>query len=212
MREDIYIIGAGGHGQVVADALIALGMKPSGFLDDNENLNSVFGIPIIGPIKLALKLEGKFVVAIGNNKKRKEMVEMLDLDNNKYLTVIHPSAIISKNVKIGHGSMILGGVVINTGTEIGNHVIINTLSSVDHHNKVGDFVHIAPGTHTGGNVHIEEGAFLGIGVSVLPGKKISKWSQVGAGAVVIGDILPYATYVGVPAKLLKGDKNESSIV
>ncbi len=203
--EDIYIIGAGGHGQVVADILMDLGIMPRGFLDDNANIEEVLEIPVIGPIEVAKKLKGKFVIAIGNNKKRKEIVEKLNLPLEKFITVIHPSAIVSKGVKIGYGNMIIGGAVINTGTKIGNHIIINTSSSIDHHNIIEDFVHIAPGSHTGGNVYIEEGAFIGIGASILPKIKIGKWSQIGAGAVVIKNICSYTTVIGVPARPLKGE-------
>ncbi len=212
MKEDIYIIGAGGHGQVVADALMTSGLILKGFLDDDLNLKEVSGIPVIGPIKLAKELEGKFIVAIGDNRARKKIVEMLNLPDKRYFTVIHPSAIIGRGVKIGVGTMIIGGVVINTKTKIGKHVIVNTSSSLDHHNIVGDFVHIAPGTHTGGEVRIEEGSFLGIGTSVLPRINIGKWTKIGAGAVVIKDIPPYSTSVGIPAKIIRREENENTII
>ena len=212
MKEDIYIIGAGGHGQVVADALITLGFVLKGFLDDSLNLKEVSGIPVIGPIKLAKELEGKFIVAIGDNKTRKKIVETLDLPDDRYFILIHPSSTIGRDVKIGVGTMIIGGVVINTKTKIGKHVIVNTSSSLDHHNIVGDFVHIAPGTHTGGEVRIEEGSFLGIGTSVLPRINIGKWTKIGAGAVVIKDIPPYSTSVGIPAKIIRREENENTII
>lgn len=212
MKENIYIIGAGGHGQVVADAIMGLGSTPKGFLDDDLNLKEVSGIPVIGPIKLAKELEGKFIVAIGDNRTRKKIVEMLDLPDEKYFTVIHSSAIIGRDVKIGAGTMIIGGVVINTKTKVGKHVIVNTSSSLDHHNMVENFVHIAPGTHTGGEVRIEEGSFLGIGTSVLPRINIGKWAKIGAGAVVIRDIPPYSTSVGIPAKIIRREENENTTI
>ena len=165
-------------------------------------------IPIVGPIMFAKELEGRFVVAIGDNKVRSEIVKKLSLPDDRYFTVIHPSTVIGNNVEIGPGTMIIGGVIINIGTKIGKHVIVNTSSSLDHHNIIGDFVHIGPGTHTGGNVVVEEGAFLGIGTSVIPGKKIGKWAKIGAGAVVIDNIPPYTTSVGVPARVIKNYRND----
>ena len=202
----VYIIGAGGHGQVVADALLSIGITPAGFLDDNEVLfgKTILDIPVLGKVSEAKNLDGRFIVAIGDNSTRKRIVERLSFPDRKYFTVVHHRAIIAKGVKIGAGSMIIGGVVINTGTVIGKHTIINTSVSVDHHNVIGGFVHIAPGSHTGGAVKVKEGAFLGIGVSVIPGKTIGNWAVIGAGASVITDIPDNVTAVGVPARVIKG--------
>ncbi len=204
-KENIYIIGAGGHGIVVLDLIFKLGLKPSGFLDDNKELlnKKIFGVKVIGEINLAKNLEGKFIVAIGDNRKRLEIVKYLSFDDNKYLTLIHPSTIIGSNVKIGRGSMIIGGVVINPFTTIGRHTIINTSSSLDHHNRIGDFVHIAPGVHIGGNVEIKNGSFIGIGASIMPNIKIGKWDIIGAGSVIINNIPDSVTVVGVPGKIIK---------
>jgi len=206
MKEKIFVTGAGGHAGVVIDAILSSSLQVYGIFDDNESLigKNIFEIPILGKIEKAKEItDGKFVVAIGDNETRMKIVEKLGFPDDKFFTVIHPSAIISKNIQIGCGSMILGGVVINTGTSIGRHCIINTSSSIDHHNKISDFVHIAPGTHTGGNVEIDEGAFLGIGTSVIPGIKIGKWSIIGAGTVVIEEVPDYATVVGVPGRVIK---------
>jgi len=203
----IYIIGAGGHGQVVLDALLQSGLCPVGFLDDNMPVGEkILDTPVVGKVSLAKNLDGQFVVAIGNNTMRQRIVEMLQLPDEKYFTAIHPSVVLGKNVKIGVGSMIIGGAVINTGTIIGKHSIINTLVSIDHHNIIGDFVHIAPGVHTGGNVIVKEGAFVGLGCSVLPDKEIGKWAVIGAGAAVISNVPDYSVSVGVPAKVIKREK------
>lgn len=111
------------------------------------------------------------MIAIGDNSARKKIADFLSFPNDRYFTVIHPSAILGKNVKVGNGSMIIGGAVINTEAIIGEHTIINTSVSVDHHNVIGDFVHIAPGAHTGGNVIVKEGALLDWVVLLSPAKK-----------------------------------------
>lgn len=204
-KSEIYIIGAGGHCLVILDALLKLGIKPKGIFDDNKDLwnKEILGIKILGSIELSKSIDGKFIVAIGENRIRKDIVEFLKFPDDKYFTVIHPFTSIGINVEIGNGSMIVGGVVINSGTKIGKHVIINTSSSIDHHNIIEDFVHIAPGTHTGGNVKVGEGSFLGIGVSVIPNIKIGKWTIVGAGSTIINDIPDNVTVVGVPGRIIK---------
>ena len=199
----LYIIGAGGHGQVVLDCAKDACFEVDGFLDDNDSIigKSIQGIKVLGKVALAKEIDGFFVVAVGDNFKRKKVVEWLMLDDSKFATVIHPRVIIGSNVEVLPGSMILGGVVMNTSTFIGKHTILNTSSSVDHHNKIGDFVHIAPGVHMGGNVIVGEGAFIGVGASIIPGINIGKWSIIGAGSVVINDVPDYATVVGNPGKI-----------
>ena len=83
----------------------------------------------------------------------------------------------------------------------------NTCASIDHHSVLGDFCHAAPGVHTGGGVTIGCGALIGVGASILPGRCIGDWATVGAGAVVTGDVLGYATAVGVPAKVIAQKEN-----
>ena len=206
MSEKIFVIGAGGHAEVVIDAILSSSLQVYGIFDDNKSLigKNIFQIPILGKIEKVMEItDGKFIVAIGDNEIRMKIVKNLGFSDDKFYTVVHPSAVIGKNVEIGAGTMVLGGVVINTGTSIGRHCIINTSSSIDHHNKISDFVHITPGTHTGGNVGIKEGTLVGIGTSVIPGIKIGKWSIIGAGTVVIEEIPDYATVVGVPGRVIK---------
>ena len=206
----VYIIGAGGHGEVVWDTLGELGYSPIGFLDDAyPESTSVSSKPVLGKVSLAKELEGLFVVAIGDNLIRRKIVSKLNFPDERYLTVIHPTAFVAKDVKIGAGTMIIAHSVINARSVIGKHVIVNTSASLDHHNFIEDFTHIAPGTHTGGNVKIKECAFVGIGVSVIPDKTIGKWATVGAGSVVIEDVPDYVTVVGVPAKIIKTKKVEA---
>jgi UDP-perosamine 4-acetyltransferase len=88
--------------------------------------------------------------------------------------------------------------------------IVNTGAIIDHDCVIGDHVHLAPGTKLAGNVSVEEGAFLGIGATVVPEINIGKFSRVGAGAVVINDISPFTTVVGVPAKALAHGKSFNS--
>jgi sugar O-acyltransferase (sialic acid O-acetyltransferase NeuD family) len=204
----LVIIGAGGHGQVVADAALAAGFELLGFLDDDSALlgRQLLGVSVLGPIEAAKNMDASCVVAIGDNQRRKQVVDLLRLPAQRYAAVIHPRATVSVYAKVLPGAMILAGAVVGPQAVVGSHSIINHASSVDHHDIVGDYVHVAPGCHTGGNVHIGDGAFLGIGVSVVPGATIGKWATVGAGSVVLHDV-PEATVVaGVPARGLgKGD-------
>jgi sugar O-acyltransferase (sialic acid O-acetyltransferase NeuD family) len=204
----LVILGAGGHGQVVADAALAAGFELLGFLDDNGSLHGrkVLGVSVLGPIEAINGMDASCVVAIGDNQRRKQVVDLLRLPAQRYATVVHPRATVSLYAEVLPGAMILAGAVVGPQAVVGRHSIINHTSSIDHHDIVGAFVHVAPGCHAGGNVHIGDGAFLGIGVSVVPGATIGKWATVGAGSVVLDDVREATVVAGVPARELgKGD-------
>ncbi|MEN3185335.1 MAG: acetyltransferase [Atribacterota bacterium] len=204
----VVVVGGGGHAKVVLATLLAADFSVEGILDDNETKwgRKIFDIPILGPLEMLRS--GKFVravVAVGDNKMRKKIVE--DFGGCcEWVTAVHPHSFVSQDVRIGKGTVVFAGTVIQPGTAVGDHVIINTGVTVDHDCTVGDFVHLAPGVHLAGSVVVEEGSFLGIGSVVIPEKSVGCWATVGAGAVVIRDVPPLTTVVGIPAKPVLGEK------
>ena len=205
MSKDVIIIGAGGHAKVIADIIYKSGDNLIGFLDDNfanKGKEIYLGKKVLGTTK-DIKIYNKnyFVIGIGNNSIRKK----INNENNlKLYTAIHPSAIIAEDVKIGTGSVIMAGVVINPGTVIGKNCIINTCSSLDHDNLLEDYVHISPGAHLAGTVSVKEGTWICTGAIVKNNIIIGKNNIIGAGSVVIKDIIEEnTTYVGVPARRIK---------
>jgi sugar O-acyltransferase (sialic acid O-acetyltransferase NeuD family) len=205
--DKVIIIGAGEHAQVVADILRLDGKSVLlGYLDDNLKLHSNFylGLPVLGSIEQISVIEhDRIIIAIGDNARRKQIFESLRQQERKFITAIHPTAIIAPSAKIGIGTMICAGVIVNPAASIGNNVILNTGSTIDHHNQIEDHVHIAPGVNLGGTVTVREGAFIGIGAKVIPQREIGCWSIVGAGAAIINDIEPKSLYVGVPGHKYK---------
>lgn len=203
------LIGAGGHSKVICDALLLEGELVKGFFDDNEDNRKTDKIEYFGKITDILNCsnefiaEHRFIISIGNNTVRKQIVALLEPKRLNYGTVIHPSAIIASDVNIGEGSVILANVVVNSATSIGNHAILNTSSSIDHDNVIDDFVHISPGVHTAGGVEIGEGTHIGIGSNILPMKKIGYWCIIGGGTLVNKDINSNLLAYGVPVKVKK---------
>lgn len=195
MRNRLVIIGAGGHGRVVANIAMLNGYDDIVFLDDSPSVS------VAGPVKDFNKyLSADFVVAIGNNKIRKDIQQQLELEHANFVSLIHPRAVVSSDIKIGSGSVVMAGAVINPGAIIGNGVIINTCSSVDHDCMIADFVHISVGTHIAGNVSIGAETMVGAGATVINNVSVCENCLIGAGAVVVKDISCPDTYVGVPAK------------
>ena len=202
----IAILGAGGHGKVVADAAITIhGNSVVGFLDDDASLTGqkLLGLPVLGAISLWQELAIDAVVpAIGENRTRRAVVLRERARNAPIATVVHPAAIVSRRVTLGIGSTVLAGAIINADALVGENVIINTGAIVEHDCAIDSHVHIAPSSCLAGAVDVGEGSFLGIGCRILPGVKIGRWCVVGAGAVVIQDVQDNTTVVGVPARTL----------
>ena len=207
----LIIIGASGHGKVVADIAILIGYKEIVFLDNNPAISECAGFRVIGPDSLAAELDGDLFVAIGNGKTRKHL---MDANSNRHFPIlVHPDAVIAKGTAIGDGTVIMAGTVINPGVRIGRGCIINTCSSVDHDCRIGDYVHIAVGSHLSGTVKIGDETWIGVGATVSNNVNISGGCIIGAGAVVIKDIEEEATYIGVPAKkMMKTEKSWGGVI
>lgn len=199
--QQVIIIGASGHGKVVADTILQSGDQVRGFLDDNPELGESFiGFPVLGTVDQFVDYpDTKFVVAIGNAKIRENIVEKLA--GVSWYTAIHPNAVASKlDTSIGEGSVIMANAVVNAGAKIGRHCIVNTGAIVEHDNEIGDFVHVSVGAKLGGNVRVGDKTWIGIGAVVSNNILICEKCVIGAGAVVVKEIKSKGTYVGVPAK------------
>lgn len=203
MKDKLIIIGASGHGKVVADIAIKMNKwKSIEFLDDDDSIKICLGLKVIGKTADAFmyKDDADFFVAIGNNNAREKIQEKLITEGAAVVSLVHPSVVLGSEVEIGIGTVIMAGVVINSASVIGMGCIINTSSSLDHDNVIEDYVHISPGVNLAGTVKIGKGNWIGIGSVVSNNVNICSGCILGAGAVVVKDITEPGTYVGVPAR------------
>lgn len=194
----LVIVGASGHGKVIADIALKCGYEDIVFLDDDESIKECAGFPVIGQTEQVTKIDGDKVVAIGNAEIREKIQNKI-----KTVTLIHPDAVISRRVEIGEGTVVMAGAVINSDVKIGKGCIINTCASVDHDCVIGDFVHVSVGVHIAGTCEIGNRTWIGIGSVVSNNINICKDCVIGAGAVVIKDLEEKGTYVGGPARKIK---------
>jgi sugar O-acyltransferase (sialic acid O-acetyltransferase NeuD family) len=208
-KDEVHIIGAGGHAKVVIGTLDAAGYKVKAVYDDDERRwgGRLLGVPIVGAVA-DLRALGcvQAIVAIGDNYVRKIIAEgfpQLDL-----LTVIHPGADVHASVRLGRGTVVFAGAVIQPDAVIGAHCIVNTAATIDHDCVLGDYVQVAPGSHLSGNVRLDEGVLLGTGSATVPGAHVGSWTTVGAGSVVVKDLPPAVVAVGVPAVAVRSRKND----
>lgn len=196
----VMIIGASGHGKVIADIIHQSGDKVMGFLDDDPTKKEIHQIPVLGKIEDIQKYKNDFcfIIGIGDNQIRKEIAESNPALN--YYTAIHPTAVIGEGVRVGNGTAVMAGVVINVDADIGEHCIINTAAVIEHDCIIGDYTHVSPQACLCGNVHVGEECHIGAGVTVINNLSICLKCTIGIGAVVVSNIEKQGIYIGNPAK------------
>ena len=211
--KDIIIIGAGGIGREVIFIIEEINKQTPtlnilGFIDDNKEIHGkvINGYSVLGDLSYLDNYEKKeekpeVVIAIANYNVKKNIVFKL---NNKFnfATIIHPEVSIHNTVTIGNGSIIYKGVIMTTNITIGNHVIISPKCGIGHDSIIKDYVSLLWNVNISGNDVIEEGVLIGSAATVIQGKNVGQAAVIGAGAVVVKDILNNTTNVGVPSNII----------
>ncbi|MEO8380617.1 MAG: acetyltransferase [Acidobacteriota bacterium] len=204
----IIIIGAGGHGAVVADIV----GDAIGFVDDSPQRigTEVLGLPVFGTLAMLREFSHEaIVVAIGDNALRRAITDRVLAGGERLVSAIHPFTHVASSAAIGEGTVIAPGAVVMPRVVVGRGAIVNTKSSIDHDCAIGDFVHIAPGATLGGNVRVGDETLIGTGASVVAGVTIGRRCVIGAGAVVVRDLPDDVVAVGVPARITSGRRSET---
>ena len=212
MNLPVVIIGAGGHAAVVLEALQAVGANAVGFADRDAALSgkSVRGMPVIGDDEAVFErypphrvLLANGIGGAGSTQPRRAVYERFCGRGYRFLTLVHPSAIVSPSATLGAGAQVMAGAVLQASAVIGANTIINTRSSIDHDCRIGSHVHVAPGATLSGEVSVADGAHLGAGCVVIQGVRIGEGALVAAGAVVLRDVPAMGRVAGSPAKEMR---------
>ena len=210
-RQRVVVVGAGGHGHVVVDALRAAAragamLEIAAVVDDRAALHgtTIAGAPIAGDVAMLPSIpHDAIVVAVGDNTARKRLQQALASQGETVTVVCHPAAVISTEAVLEDGAVVCAGAIVGPLARIGAGAIVNTGAQVDHHCIIGPFAHLAPGTTLAGAVTIGAETLVGIGASVLPGVRIGSRSVIGAGTLVIKDVADDVTVVGVPGRVVE---------
>lgn len=187
----LLIVGAGGHGRSVAEAVLAAGQyRLVGFVDDAApSLRQVWELPVFGTTADLARYRQQAdaaIVAVGNNRLREELHNRLCVSGFELVTIVHPSAIVSPRAIIGAGSAIMAGAIVGTEAQLGEGVIVNCAAVVDHHCGVEDFGHLgvqagmAGGSILGRGAWMQAGSVLGYGVKVEPGMELEPGKALSA--------------------------------
>ncbi len=197
----IALAGCGGHSRSVADVIL---FNDSSiqiiFVDENAREGeTIYGFNVVSQVSSIC--DWGWVVAVGDNMKRKKIFESLCVD--RIVSVISRDSYIGLNAKIGRGVFVAHSVHIGPSVEIGDNTVINTSAVIDHEVIIGAHCHIAPNSTISGRTVIGDNVFLGVGATVIDGIKICSDVVIGAGGVVVKDITIPGIYVGVPARICR---------
>ena len=200
------LLGASGHGKVVADAALAGGWDAVEFFDDAwpqlQGNGPWFVTGDSTTLMARLREFQGVIVSIGDCAVRRDKHLALQAAGAPLVTVVHPAAAVSPHAVLGAGTVVMAGAVVNIDAVVGQAGIINTGATVDHDCHLGDAVHICPGVHLSGNVQVGHGSWVGVGAAVKQGMILGERVMVGAGAVVVQAVPDGITVVGNPARPL----------
>jgi len=197
----VLVIGAGGHAKVVIDAARRCGYEIAGVVGGAGGATEVLGVPVSQEAS-GVHADG-FIVAIGDNATRAREFERCIAMGMSPISVVHPSAVIAEQVRIGSGTFVAAGVIVNVDARIGENAILNTGCTVDHDCMVGDHALIGPTASLCGGVSVGVGTLVGAGTSLIPRSSVGDWSVVGAGATVVSALPSHSISVGVPAAVVR---------
>ena len=210
----IIIFGCGGNSRDILDLIKSINSISQqydfvGFLDDDEKLQNknINGAKVIGKIRDAKKYASccfiNGIYSLINFGENERIILSLGIPDIKFATLVHPSAILTRTVKIGKGSAIFQNCSIMSNTIIGKHVNVQPNCVISHDNFIDDYSFIANSVSTGGYVKFGKNVFIGMNSTIRERLKIGSKSIVGMGSVVLDDIPSKNIFVGNPAKLLE---------
>lgn len=211
MKPAVLIVGAGGHAKVVADALLAAGERVLGFTDADKARHgqTLCGLPVLGDdsvleahspqaVQLANGIGG-----VGSVGARRSAQQRLQARGWRFVTVKHPTALVSPFARIGDSVQLLAASVVQAAASIGEGCIVNTAAIVEHDVTLDDWTHVAPRAVICGGAVIGAGSHIGAGAVVLQGLQLGRGTVIGAGAVVVRDFAGEGLLVGVPARFVE---------
>jgi UDP-perosamine 4-acetyltransferase len=208
MSVPVIVLGGGGHAKVLIDALLASCVEILGVTDtDPTRVDScIRGVRIVGDDSIVRRYASQEVRlvnglgSVGSTTARQEIYERYKALGYSFQTVVHPSAVVSNDVKLSEGVQVMAGAIIQPGSEIGENAVINTGATVDHDCQIGAHVHLAPGVILSGSVKIGSGTHIGTGAVVIQNVCVGCNDVVGAGSVVVKNIADCKRVMGVPAR------------
>jgi sugar O-acyltransferase (sialic acid O-acetyltransferase NeuD family) len=198
----VLIVGASGHGREVLDVVLACGHDVAGFVDDGQPERGPLdrrGVALLGGTALVGAHDGEVVLGIGDGAARRRVAA--SLGSARWLpAAVHPLASLGGDVELADGTVVAAGARLTTHISVGVHGYVGPNATIGHDAVLGGHVTVLPGATVSGSVTLEDGVVIGTGANVRQGVRVGVGAVVGAGAVVLSDVAPGTTVVGVPAR------------
>lgn len=214
---DLVILGAAGTALDVLDFIDDINQRAAtyrciGLLDDDPAKagSRVAGVPVIGPLSHAGQLDARFVDALGSPssfRRRAEIIGRTGIAADRFESIIHPSAYVSRRSTVGYGAIIYPHVTVGANVTVGQHVIVLANSVLNHDCRIGDYTIVTSGVCLSGRVTVGRACYLGTGSRVIQDATIGDGAMVGMGSAVLHDVEPGNVVVGVPARVLAPSEN-----
>jgi sugar O-acyltransferase (sialic acid O-acetyltransferase NeuD family) len=209
----LLVVGAGGFARETAEAVHAVNaFAPAprwsllGFLDDDPDKHGrlIGGVPVLGPVDLVCDhRDAQVVLATGrpaDYTSRLRLTERLRLVDERYATIIHPSATVGRSSDVGAGSVLLAHADLTADVVVGRHVAIMPQVVLPHDVRIGDFATLASGVRVGGACAVGEGVYVGAGAILRERLRIGPWAMIGMGSTVTRDVPAERMWFGSPAR------------
>ncbi len=216
MTRNIIILGTGGNAVDILETLQDLNdargervYEGVGFLDDDANKwgQKNLGVPVLGALDTAAQFPDCFFVngigSVNNYWRKHEIIARTQLPRERFETIVHPTASVSRTARLGRGVVIFQNVTITHNVEIGDHVMILPAAVISHDDVIGEYSSIAAGVCISGNVRVGQSCYLGANASIKDGVTLGDFALVGMGSVVLRDVAEQSVVVGNPARLLR---------
>jgi len=210
----LIVVGAGGFGRETIELVRALRAEGRpidllGICDDDPKLmgHSVLGVPVLGPIEAVHDHPGAtVVVTIGSPADygiRRRIVTRLELEPDRYATLIHPTAVIPGSADIGVGTVIHAHCVLTADVTVGSHVAMMPSVVLTHDDRISAYVTVGAGVRVAGGVTVGEGAYVGAGALLREHVTVGERALIGMGAIVTRSVPPDEVWVGSPARRIR---------
>jgi len=209
VAQRLVILGTRSFAEEVADlAEQCAGVELAAFGENWERARCaepLLGKPVVWVEDLAAMAgDHSAVCAIGTTRRRSYVERVREL-GLRFMTLVHPSAILAPSALIGPGAIVGAGVIVAAQARVGAHVILNRGVLLGHHTTIGDYCTVSPGANVAGCVSIGEQSYIGIGATVLDHRSIGRDALVGAGALVTRNVPDRAHVQGIPARIVRED-------
>ncbi|HWI87124.1 MAG TPA: NeuD/PglB/VioB family sugar acetyltransferase [Sphingomonas sp.] len=202
----IVIVGGGAFGRELLSWTIAAGAgELAGYVDDaGPAMDGYAGIDLLylGSVASFDPAGLLLAIAVGDPKKKRQLADALAGRGAQFLTLVHPSAIVTSDAVLDEGAVVGPLTYVATNSRIGRLASVNSLCGIGHDVRIGAYSTISSQVDVTGGVQLGEAVFVGSGARILPGLKIGAQARIGAGSVVTRHAKDGQTLFAPPARTL----------